>query len=372
MTTIRDALANAQPHVSLKQAWKAVIQQSRAQRKEGLTRALFSRARVDRFLQQPLPAEKDIGLLKSALRDVLTQTDHATLVQALTEIDAWVEELVEACPNDCLVTLSISLDPSTINDAEIDRWLGTSQGRIELRAIEASRWLHHLNGRIVAGVPLTVRASYNDSRPLPQVARKDRSRVRSVGQKGWLPHLDDVGRFSASPLSIAQSHAREFHGCSMVIDPFCGAGGDAIAVAMSGPTVVASDISLDRLKLARANADHFGVSDRIRFQASDAANAIASALEQHQNLGLYLDPPWGGTDWDQSTMSSTTLFRMLPNLNTVLSGFKVVVLKLPRTFPVEQLGSFGGPWEFRFGLDTNMADPVDQLKTLFAVRHPTG
>lgn len=372
MTTIRDALATARPHVSLKQAWISVIQHSRDERRKGIPRTLFKRSQVERFLQQDLPPNQDIGALKGALWDVLNHQDSTSLVRALNAIDAWVNACDGSCPDDCPVKIEVSLGEAPIHSAQIDRWLGTSRGTIELPAIEAAKWLHHLGGRIIAGVPLTVRPSYSDPRPLPRVARKDRSRMRSDGQKGWLPHLDEVARFSATPESIAHSHAQEFRGCSVVVDPFCGAGGDAVAVAMSGPTVLASDISGSRLELARANADHFGVTGRVHFRVSSAEAAISTALLKHHDPGLYLDPPWGGTEWAQATMSLDTLFGLIPDLEGVLSQFMVVVIKLPRTFPVEQLGRFGGRWEFQFGLDSRMADPVDRLKTIIAIQRQSG
>ena len=249
---------------------------------------------------------------------------------------------------------------------------GNVAGEIELSALEAARWVHHLHQRPIAGSELTVRAHETGGRALPGVARADRGRILTTGHENWLPNLDEVGRFSATPRSISETHADAFMGCQTVLDPFCGAGADAIAVASVGPMVLASDISATRLELARANAAHFGVRERICFRHCDADTAIADALLEHHNVGLFLDPPWGGPDWNRTEMSPATLFRLVPNLQRVVDRFSVVVIKLPRTFPIQALGSFGGRWEFKLGIDSKMEDPVEQVKTTIAVRRPVG
>lgn len=372
MTTIRKALATASPHVSLKNAWRAAIHHSRRQRREGVERTSLSRAQVDRFLEQPVPSDRDIETLKVALSGVLQNDNEGTLTQALNVVEDWINHAGCTRVTDSAVALNISLEDERICKEDIDRWLGTSGGTIEVSAQEASRWMHHLNGRNIAGTTLTVHARPLDGLPLPSIDRRARGRVRTTGHKIWLPHLDEVGHYSATPRSIAEAHALELKTCSAVIDPFCGAGADAIAVAMSGPMVLASDISASRLQLARSNAEHFGVTESIRFTQSEAEAAIAGALKEHQNLGLFLDPPWGGTDWDRDSISPTKLFHLLPNIESVICRFEVVVIKLPRTFPIQSLGRFGGRWEFKLGIDSKMVDPVDQVKTVIAIRHRLG
>ncbi len=75
-----------------------------------------------------------------------------------------------------------------------------------------------------------------------------------------------------------------------VVDAFCGVGGNCIHFAARGMHVVAVDISLERLEMARHNAAVYGVADRIDFVLGDFL-ALAPRLRAD---AVVLSPPWGG------------------------------------------------------------------------------
>jgi trimethylguanosine synthase len=79
----------------------------------------------------------------------------------------------------------------------------------------------------------------------------------------------------------------------VVLDGFCGAGGNAIAFARTCRWVVAIDTDGERLARARANARVYGVADRIEFIQGDFL-AVAPRLRALAADVVFLGPPWGG------------------------------------------------------------------------------
>lgn len=85
---------------------------------------------------------------------------------------------------------------------------------------------------------------------------------------GMLPLLDEQSWFSVTPEPIA---ARISHRCrsNIVLDAFCGAGGNAIQFAFTCQQVIAIDVDPVKLLLARHNAEVYGVKERITFLLGD-------------------------------------------------------------------------------------------------------
>jgi trimethylguanosine synthase len=136
----------------------------------------------------------------------------------------------------------------------------------------------------------------------------------------------------------------------VILDLFCGAGGNAIQFALAGmeeegqeldePTtrVIAVDIDPDKIEYARHNARIYGVEERIQFLVGDAvefvkdwnkakaerdapgketaskkkrkkktqkANASMSRWEGEENTAIdvvFLSPPWGGVNYQNAGM----------------------------------------------------------------------
>ena len=130
--------------------------------------------------------------------------------------------------------------------------------------------------------------------------------------------LDKESWYSVTPEHIARHIARRMAmGCPASserggrrwIDAFCGAGGNAIQMAIHDPlgTVVAIDIDPRKVELAKHNAQIYGVLDRIQFIVGDF---IELAPELRADA-IHLSPPWGGPDYtwgdtfDLATMRQT-------------------------------------------------------------------
>ncbi|KAJ3542984.1 hypothetical protein NMY22_g3306 [Coprinellus aureogranulatus] len=111
--------------------------------------------------------------------------------------------------------------------------------------------------------------------------------------------LDEEGWFSVTPERIANQIAERCR-CDIILDGFCGVGGNAIAFAQTCNRVIALDISPTRLALARHNAEIYGVADRIEFVQADYLSFIETEQLKSKPRKIdviFLSPPWGGPSY---------------------------------------------------------------------------
>ena len=93
---------------------------------------------------------------------------------------------------------------------------------------------------------------------------------------------------------------------SIMIDAFCGVGGNTIAFALSGrwKRVYAIESDAVTLECARRNAEIYGVKDKISWFLGDCfkllgtgENAVVGLRELISQFGvIFGSPPWGGKD----------------------------------------------------------------------------
>ena len=148
--------------------------------------------------------------------------------------------------------------------------------------------------------------------------------------------LDEEGLFSLALQPVALEIAHKTPG-NIVADAFCGAGGMAIGFARAGKKVIAIDTDVSRLGMAERNAMLFGVQDKIRFLDGDALTVLP--LEKTDTV--FLDPPWGGTDYNEKGKFGLSDFE--PDGKRLLDlSFSVtdsVVMRLPKNFDLSELES---------------------------------
>ncbi|XP_066249823.1 trimethylguanosine synthase-like isoform X2 [Euwallacea similis] len=104
--------------------------------------------------------------------------------------------------------------------------------------------------------------------------------------------MDEESWYSVTPEIIAKHAARRCC-CDVIVDGFCGAGGNAIQFAFVCQRVVAIDIDPKKIELAKNNAEVYGVAHKIEFLVGDFF-ALASTLKADV---VFLSPPWGGIDY---------------------------------------------------------------------------
>ncbi len=173
---------------------------------------------------------------------------------------------------------------------EVARILGCTPGR--LPAAQAARALARGQGLVVAGTPLHLSCSpalrpRRDAAPW-RIRHRDPQRLFSLWARGV--RLDAAARASLTPEEAALDIARRLR-AETVFDAFCGAGGNAIALARMPwcRRVVAADNDPGRLELARHNAALYGVAQRIDFVQGDCFE-LWPRVQGFQ--ACFLDPPW--------------------------------------------------------------------------------
>lgn len=153
--------------------------------------------------------------------------------------------------------------------------------------------------------------------------------------------LDREGWFSVTPEKIAE-HIAERCRCDVIVDAFCGVGGNAIQFAFTCERVIAIDIDPDRVAIAQHNARVYGVEDRIEFIIGDYFH-VAPKLQADV---VFLSPPWGGPEYlgaevfDLETMielKSSAIFDVARKITDNIAFF------VPRNANVEQLTYLAGP-----------------------------
>ncbi len=115
--------------------------------------------------------------------------------------------------------------------------------------------------------------------------------------------LDDESWYSVTPERIAQ-HIADRCRCSLVVDAFCGVGGNTIQFAFSCERVIAIDIDPHKIELARSNAAVYGVADRIEFVCGDFFKLVPELFCADV---IFLSPPWGGIG-ERKTFVSSVIF----------------------------------------------------------------
>lgn len=115
--------------------------------------------------------------------------------------------------------------------------------------------------------------------------------------------LDTEAWYSTTPIIIADHQARLCVECfqrkrrsdlpPVVLDAFCGVGGNSIAFAKVGCKVLACDIDSEKLKMAQHNASTTSVHQNIEFICCNFLELMSSSRVDF----IFLSPPWGGPSY---------------------------------------------------------------------------
>ncbi|XP_061394087.1 trimethylguanosine synthase [Musca vetustissima] len=103
--------------------------------------------------------------------------------------------------------------------------------------------------------------------------------------------LDRESWFSVTPEKVAK-HLAERLQTSILVDGFCGSGGNAIQFALTCDRVIAIDIDPLKLEMAKHNAKIYNVSHKIEFICGDFLQ-LANTGKLKGDI-VFLSPPWGG------------------------------------------------------------------------------
>ncbi|XP_042552059.1 trimethylguanosine synthase [Dipodomys spectabilis] len=180
---------------------------------------------------------------------------------------------------------------------------------------------------------------------VPELAKYWAQRYRLFSRFDDGIKLDKEGWFSVTPEKIAEHIAgrvSQSFRCDIIVDAFCGVGGNTIQFALTGKRVIAIDIDPVKIDLARNNAEVYGIADKIEFICGDFL-LLAPCLRADV---VFLSPPWGGPDYataetfDIRTMMSPDGFEIFRLSQKITNN---IVYFLPRNADIDQVASLAGP-----------------------------
>lgn len=93
--------------------------------------------------------------------------------------------------------------------------------------------------------------------------------------------------FSVTPEKVARFTALRCK-CDLIIDAFCGVGGNTIQFAKTCQRVIAIDIDPKKIEMAKHNATIYGVQDKIEFIVGNYFDLIDGLKADV----VFLSPPW--------------------------------------------------------------------------------
>lgn len=168
--------------------------------------------------------------------------------------------------------------------------------------------------------------------------------------------LDEESWYSVTPESIARHIANRVELALskpqspsdigpkfIILDGFCGAGGNAIQFAQMVTTAIvyAVDIDPEKIMLAKHNATIYECADKIQFIVADFFQLIQSDRKPFGHVDIcFLSPPWGGPNYVE--YKSYSLHQMTPDgfeIARLVSKYvtKNISFLLPRNFDESEL-----------------------------------
>lgn len=153
--------------------------------------------------------------------------------------------------------------------------------------------------------------------------------------------LDRESWFSVTPEKVAIYTAMRCQ-CDIIVDAFCGAGGNTIQFAKTCKRVIAIDIDEKKIEMAKHNASIYGVNDKIDFIVGDYFQ-LASSLKADV---VFLSPPWGGISYIKEDIYDIEK-SLLPLPATQLINLtrqitSNIAIYLPRNTNTKQLAMLAG------------------------------
>ena len=177
---------------------------------------------------------------------------------------------------------------------------------------------------------------------LPHIGKYWAQRYRLFSKFDEGVKLDSESWYSITPEKIAE-HIAERCRADVLVDGFCGVGGNAIQFAFTCERVIAIDIDPGKIELARHNARVYGVEDRIEFVVGD----YFEVMEGLRADCVFLSPPWGGPEYlAQESFDLQAMGGCLDGFRAFEVARRVtpnVAYFVPRNTNLDQVTSLAGP-----------------------------
>ena len=130
--------------------------------------------------------------------------------------------------------------------------------------------------------------------------------------------------------------------CDIIVDGFCGVGGNTIQFAKTCNNVIAIDIDPKKIEAAYNNAKIYGVEDNIQFIVGDFFKIVPTLTTADV---IFLSPPWGGPQYleaDVFDIQSMIPMDGLKVFETALNITENIAYYVPKNTNVDQLISLAG------------------------------
>jgi len=141
-----------------------------------------------------------------------------------------------------------------------------------------------------------------------------------------------------TPENIAK-HIAKRCACDVIVDGFCGAGGNTIQFAFTCKRVIAVDIDPVKVELARHNARIYGVEGKIEFIVGDFFHVIPSLKADV----VFLSPPWGGPAYTDSQVCHLATFSGVRTFRAASVVSPSICYFLPKNTNIYEVAGLVGP-----------------------------
>jgi len=312
-------------------------------------------------------SSSQVQALKSQLRELLRNEDGDG-DERLRSVAVAIDELVAGwLPRVVTGSVEVQVDgwpeqfPLPLRERLLRRPLDDLAA---VPAVEAAALVREFDGMVLGGSALRVEVALADGVVLPSVPRSLRAQPMLRGRRqAWLPHLDEQGRRSLTPEPRARVHATLVE-TKVVIDGCCGCGGNAVAFARAGLQVIAVEREAARLELARRNAQHMGVDDRIRFHHAPLERVLEGLLRDHPQATVFIDPPWREDDAIPAQPRWPNLLPGAQATAQLLDESVPLLLKMPRSFDLGTLPE--RRWQLRWDFGEGEQGSAVVMLTLYS------
>ena len=147
--------------------------------------------------------------------------------------------------------------------------------------------------------------------------------------------MDYESWYSVTPESIAKYIALLTRG-KIIIDGFCGSGGNVIQFSKYGKKVYAIDIDENKINICKNNSKVYQCDNNIEFILDNFLNV----KNKIKGDFVFLSPPWGGIKYKDSNVYSISKL-MHPNILDIirvsLNIGKYILFYLPRNLDLNEL-----------------------------------
>ena len=155
-----------------------------------------------------------------------------------------------------------------------------------------------------------------------------------------------ISHKKTQPKKQKSSLRSEKRHAGLIMDAFCGPGGNSIQFALNAPPsalVFAVDIDPNKIYMAKHNASVYGVQHRIEFIIGDSLRISPNFID-----AVFLSPPWGGPEYLQSDTYELSALKPIPGVQ-MYQHFRNLspnlAILLPRNTVQAQIISLASPEE---------------------------